>query len=145
MQYTLSVPQWLKLNQETRNKIAEVFQLNKSKGVQIESEGGKSVVVSDGYTHEDLEEITVQKMKDYLGGVTLDDFLSLFSAVVAKIEEDKEMVIEEDKAVVKEIDNEDLKKIWQEALDHMKRQAVDKGLEVELRKMLGSNSKKSSF
>ncbi len=120
MNIQVSVPDWLKLSHETRVKLAEIFQVPKSKGSQMEQMGSESIIKSDGHTHEDLSVITVEKMKAYLGGITVDDFATLFDACVAKVEEDKELEAKVEPVDVKQIVLEQ----WVKDLGNMKSQAI---------------------
>lgn len=127
--YSLSVPEWLKLSADTRTKLAEIFQISKSKGAQIETMGEQSVVKSDGHTHEDLQAITVEKMQGYLGenfnGV--QDFLMLFNTVVRKVEEVKAA------EAPKPIDTKALMlEEWVAILSRLKGQSVEHQMEQEL-------------
>lgn len=93
IEYSLSVLEWLKLSTETRSKLSEIFQIPKSRGAQIETMGETSVVKSDGTTHEDLQAITVEKMQLWLKDESTSDYLTLFNAVINKLEEDKELEV----------------------------------------------------
>lgn len=93
MQIQVTVPEWLKLSQETRVRLAEKFQLSRSRGTQMEQQGEGSVLVSDGYSNSDLEGITLEKMQEYLQDTSISgDFVSLFHGVLEKIEAEKTMV-----------------------------------------------------
>lgn len=87
MQIQVTVPEWLKLPQETRTKLVEIFKLHKSHGTQMEQQGEGSILVSDGYSNSDLEGITVMNMQEYLqsGYSSDDDFVSLFHKVLDKL------------------------------------------------------------
>lgn len=81
----LSTSAWLSLSQEARAKLAEKFNLKKSGTPQttIGAYGGK--VESDGYTPQDLANITVARMQEILD-VDSTDFYDLFRQIVGVIE-----------------------------------------------------------
>lgn len=90
MQIQVTVPEWLKLPQETRTKLVEIFKLHKSHGTQMEQQGEGSILVSDGYSNSDLEGITLAGMQEYLQDPSISaDFVSLFHAVLDKIVAEK--------------------------------------------------------
>lgn len=89
MQVQVTIPEWLKLGPETRQRLVREFEIPRSQGSMIEG----NTVVSDGYTHKDLESITVEKMQVFLDDPENKDFISLFNKVVERIEEEKELVI----------------------------------------------------
>lgn len=133
MNIQLSVPDWLKLPYETRLKLAEIFELSKSKGSHVEQMGSESIVRSDGHTHEDLAVITLEKMYAFLGLAydptnTETDFPTLFHAVVAKVEQDKELEVKEVIIDSKQLMIEE----WVAVLHRIKGQAAEKDMQPHL-------------
>jgi len=122
----LSVPEWLKLPLEIRLKLAEIFEIPKSKGAQVEVQGAHTIIQSDGYTHDDLQAITIQKMQELLNSRSTD-FVLLFNAVIAKLEEDKELEVEP-QPDPKELILEE----WVAILNRLREQAVENQMEMEL-------------
>jgi hypothetical protein len=149
MDASLNQAEWVKLSPSTRIKLAEIFEIPKTTGSQVEVVAGQTIVVSDGHTHNDLKVLTVQKMKDYLAkieyvGPLYDDFFQLFDIVVSKIE-NKELEPKKAEVQFPDTDAEAIKKDWQEVINEMKRQSIQFGLEVELRRIFGKSSQKKSF
>jgi len=171
MDASLNQAEWVKLSPSLRIKLAEIFEIPKTTGSQVEVVAGQTIVVSDGHTHNDLKAITVQKMKDYLAkieyvGPLYDDFFQLFDIVAQELENSSSSVSKRQADIsinsdVKsalgvtrktqeapsypDMDEEAIKKDWQEVIDEMKRQSMQFGLDVELRKILYRNSPKKSF
>lgn len=87
MEIQVSVHDWLALPMATRVKLREIFKIPRSSHTLVEG----NVVKSDGTTYEDLKQLTVPKMQAYLE-VNQSDFIELFNATIAKVEEhDKEL------------------------------------------------------
>lgn len=80
MQPILTTTQWLMLPQYTRDQLVKIFNLRRSTGAQIMD----SRVISDGFTHEDLQRINVGTMQAHLGSEETD-FFALFNNVLASI------------------------------------------------------------
>lgn len=99
MQQQMTTFFWLKVPANTRARIKEVFGLTRSGGSIVQNMGRGIEVVSDGYTDQDLSEITVEKMQKYLKSKETE-FWKLFSETQAKIEEilKKEEELEREKA-----------------------------------------------
>lgn len=72
---------WLGLSMETRQKLAQMFGFTQRTGTEVVAQR----VVRDGFAHEDLWLITVEKMQAVLG-TNETDFYKLFWEVVALIE-----------------------------------------------------------
>lgn len=137
--------EWLKLPLPTRLRLVEIFNIPKSEGSKVEQLAGVSVLLSDGYTLKDLENITIEKMQGYLNAPVVDaDFGGLFDRVINMIETGtRPTPILEVKPPV--IDPEIMKTSWETLIKSMKQDAIAAGLEVELRKILAHNSKKATF
>lgn len=80
----LTIPQWLALSPDVRGELKKIFNIPRSSGTVLED----NRVVTDGYTHPDLANITIEKMQDYLkiGHIPTDEFYGLFTQVLEKIE-----------------------------------------------------------
>lgn len=63
MRYQISTTQWLELSNDLRNKIAAMFDLKKGAGAKVYG----SRLISDGYTNENLQGITVEKINAFMG------------------------------------------------------------------------------
>lgn len=63
IKHQLTVPQWLELAPEIRQKLISLFNIPRSTGASTVN----NVVISDGHTHEDLSAISTEKMKVFLG------------------------------------------------------------------------------
>ncbi len=122
MTIQLSVPDWLRLSNETRLKLVEIFSIPRSTGSQMDMIGGQGVIKSDGHTHQDLSVITVEKMQLFLN-TDESDFLTLFQALIKKLEEEKELVIAEEPNAQTLIIEE-----WGATLRRLKGQAVEKDM-----------------
>lgn len=118
----LSQSVWLSLSRETREKLAVLFSLNKSGGVQVSNGPTGAVVLSDGYTYQDLSVITTERMQEVTGSDS-ENFYLLFKKVVAivndevyedELEELIEVVEEEIlENVQKDMEESDIKKFCQ--------------------------------
>lgn len=77
--YTQIVPQlWMLVDREQRNHLAKVFGLVKTGVAEIKDQD----VISDGFSQEDLKEITEARMIEYVGST--DSFPRLWELTVAK-------------------------------------------------------------
>ena len=76
----VTIPQWLQIPMNIRLRLAKIFGIQKSSGCEIVN----NTVVSDGFDHEDLAGISVEKMKIYTG-LTVDDFFELFNETLGKV------------------------------------------------------------
>ncbi len=72
---------------EVRNELKQIFGIPRSRGSQVDN----NKVVSDGHTHEDLANITVEKMQAYTGSADAE-FFHLFELVLIKLSESQEEV-----------------------------------------------------
>lgn len=82
--HQLSIPQWLGLPADVRVKLKSIFNIPRSSGSQIVDKE----VVSDGHTHKDLAELTVEKMQAYLSSEETD-FWKLMDVVLDKIQKER--------------------------------------------------------
>ena len=87
---SITVPQWVSLKQETRNKLREIFKVPKSTHTEIVTDQyGKANVLCDGSTNVDLQVITTERLVDYLGGAAVNETIyDLFKRAVEKVETD---------------------------------------------------------
>ena len=70
---------WIHLSKETRNRLAEVFGLERTGVTEIKDQE----VISDGYTVHDLKEITLEKMCAFIGSE--ETFGRAWEIVLAKV------------------------------------------------------------
>ncbi len=71
---------WISLPNEVRYKIRSIFSIPRSSNTVVND----GVVETDGTTHQDLQNLTVEKMRDYLKEESTD-FHKLFDMVVVKV------------------------------------------------------------
>jgi hypothetical protein len=76
----ISQSYWLGLPKETRQKLANLFNIPRSTFTHVEG----NVVVSDGYTLRDLALISKESLQEYTGE-THDDFYKLLEATIEKL------------------------------------------------------------
>jgi hypothetical protein len=88
----LTKSQWCSLPQEIRNKLREIFGVQKSEGCEVVN----NMIVSDGSSHQDLQAISVASMQAFLYSEE-DNFAKLFDLVMLKLNpiEDQIEVYEE--------------------------------------------------
>jgi len=79
----LSLGVWASLPNEVRYRIRALFNIPKT-GVTEVNDG---ILVSDGTTHTDLSNLTIEKMQSYVGESVLD-FYKLFDLMVAKVNDE---------------------------------------------------------
>lgn len=108
MESLLSGSVWLSLPKDTREKIATLFEMKKSGGVEVFNGPNGPEVRSDGYTYQDLSVITIESMRKITGSDS-DNFYHLFKNIVAIVndealieEEIKEEIITEEFVPLKE-------------------------------------------
>jgi hypothetical protein len=84
----ITVPLWLSVTKETRDKLRELFLIPKSASCEVvTNEMGVGIVISDGTTNVDLQQLSVPKMIDYLGTAAIDETVyDLFKRCIEKIE-----------------------------------------------------------
>ncbi len=84
----VTIPIWVSLDIETRNKLRQIFLIPKSSHADVVTDHmGVARVMSDGTTNEDLKQLSVEKMRDYLGTAAINETVyDLFKQVVDKIE-----------------------------------------------------------
>lgn len=82
------VQQFVLLKESTRNKLREIFRIPRSSHAEVVTDHmGVGTVVCDGTTNVDLQQLTVEKMRDYLGTAAVNETISdLLKQVVDKIE-----------------------------------------------------------
>jgi len=80
MQTVIYPAMWMALKKEIRNKLVEVFGINKT-GV---SEIRDQTILSDGYTGEDLKVISLEAMCKYIG--SQETFLRAWETTLQKID-----------------------------------------------------------
>lgn len=82
----LSQPVWLRLSQEMRGKLVNLFGLKRSGATETYMGRDSMVrVVSDGYTASDLLAVSKERMQELLGSDSTD-FYWLFDEVCANVE-----------------------------------------------------------
>jgi hypothetical protein len=80
----VTIPQWLELPMPVRLRLKDIFNVPRSSGTEVHNQ----TVVSDGHTHKDLANITVEKMQEFLGVSEIkgekDLFFGLWNATAGK-------------------------------------------------------------
>lgn len=85
MHIQLFTYQWRKLEPEVRNRLVEIFGIQRSgRAVVVSLDAGKSDVQSDGYLDKDLEVITLERLNEFLGSEETD-FYEALKKVIEKI------------------------------------------------------------
>lgn len=82
----LSQSVWLELPQDTRSKLAKLFNFPEKGGVQVQNGPQGARVISDGYGYDSLKLVTLDKMNELLGTDT-DNFYSAFKDMVNNLDE----------------------------------------------------------
>ena len=90
----LTIPQWLQIPMSQRMKIVKIFNLPRSGGTVVQD----NTVLTDGYTHEDLALITVERLQEYLKEKEQDDLFALLNLLTIKLQEDETKEIAEREA-----------------------------------------------
>ena len=80
----IGVSQWVSLPFETRQRLVELFGLNRSGGSLVEDGRLKT----DGYTEKDLSEISMERMQKLLNSDS-ENFYDLFDKVLTFVEEQR--------------------------------------------------------
>ena len=127
----LAVAQWVSLPQEMRLKLVNLFELKRSSATHVNN--GK--LETDGYTYNDLQGITIDKMLSYLGAdydMVDREYFTLFKAVLKKAEEP----IPEPVELSPYLQQEQLIEGWKIIIDGIKAQAEAKQLLVEFKKLI---------
>lgn len=86
----MTVPQWLQLTMPVRLRMKEIFEIPRSTGTEIHN----NVVFSDGHTHKDLANITIEKMQDFVGSSS-EDFYELLNATTKKVMKEHQDMLDE--------------------------------------------------
>ncbi len=126
----LSVPQWLQLSQEVRRKLRDQFGLARSGGSEVQQIGGKSVQISDGHTHQDLQAITLEKLQEFTESDSTD-FYGLLNQLVDKLMEVKKVSVED---LAKEASEKFMSRVTN-MLVTINLEAKSLGLEEEVKKL----------
>lgn len=77
----LYVPNWMALSKETKDHLIKVFGLVKTGNSEIRDQE----VVTDGFTNNDLEGITLSKMAEYTGSPASESFHRLWEVTLSKV------------------------------------------------------------
>ena len=84
--YQIATTQWLELSNELRNKIATMFDLKKGAGAKVYG----TRLISDGYTNENLQGVTVEKINAVMGtSFVEEEILKAFHGFVEFIKNNK--------------------------------------------------------
>jgi len=88
----VTVPLWVSVKTETRKKLREIFMVPQSAYTEtVVDPFGQSYLVSDGSTNADLQVITVEKLREFLGSAATDETVyDLFKRVVEKLESEEQ-------------------------------------------------------
>ncbi len=81
------IPQWLALPITTRMKLVEVFKIPRTGGSHVQSGINGGQVITDGYTHDDLATMTLERLQVFASS-TEPDFFKVFEEVINKLPED---------------------------------------------------------
>jgi hypothetical protein len=84
----ITTPIFLSVSKETRDKIRKEFLIGMSGHAEVVTDQfGKATVLCDGTTNSDLQNLTVEKMRDFLGTAAVNETVyDLFKRVVEKLE-----------------------------------------------------------
>ena len=78
---------WLELKPETRKKLAVYLEIPRSGHTEVVNDMmGNGVVVSDGYTYDDLSTVTLEKLQGLFNEPEEKDFYKLFNKLVTNFE-----------------------------------------------------------
>lgn len=80
MQNFITKDQWMLLDIQVKQKLISVFGIVKSGYSEIRD----NIVVTDGYTQEDLKKITLEKMNEYIGSEETS-FLRAWEVTLSKV------------------------------------------------------------
>lgn len=75
------VANWMALPKETKEHLIKVFNIVKTGNSEVRDQE----VVTDGYTNDDLNAITLDKMAEYTGSPTTETFHRLWEITLAKV------------------------------------------------------------
>lgn len=106
----VTVPTWVSVKYETRTKLRELFMIPHSSHAEVITDAmGHSTVMSDGTTNTDLQSLTVERLRDYLGSAAINETVhDLFKKVVEKIEKPVEIVPQ---GSINEVKSEPIKEV----------------------------------
>lgn len=106
---------WLALPKDVRDRLVEVFSITRTGATEIRDQS----VVSDGYTVEDLQCITLTAMSRYIGSD--ETFGRAWEITIAKAHSELHPPV----AIIKQVDGEptaiDIEPVLQEPEDEMKK------------------------
>ncbi len=80
MKYQLTIPQWLDLPFEIRQKLKEIFKIPRSTGSHVVG----SQIISDGHTHNDLSVVSIEAMQVFTESKG-ENFWELLDATIKKV------------------------------------------------------------
>lgn len=86
----ISLHVWISLPNEVRHRIRARFNISRSSNTVVND----NKIESDGTTYEDLKNLTVEKMQQYLSSIETD-YHKLFDATVVKITNEMNGVVEQ--------------------------------------------------
>ena len=133
MEAHLSVQQWCSLPQEMRLKLVNLFELKRSAATHVNN----GVLETDGYTYNDLQGISIDKMLSYLGAdydMVDREYFALFKAVLKKAESPDPEPVE----LSPYLQQEQLIEGWRIILEGIKSQAEAKSLLPEFKKLINN-------
>ena len=127
----ISVPDWVKLPSETRQKLIKQFSIPKTGGSEMQLIGGQRQLVSDGHTHLDLKVMSVEKLQQFTES-TSTDFYELLNKTIEKLSvhvgPTTEQILEQKKS--------DKLTHFSYVLSTLKREANELGYESELQNLI---------
>lgn len=121
----LTTPQWLQLPFEVRQHLVAEFRIPRSSYTLVQD----NKVLSDGYTHEDLAHITVEKMKAFTGS-NETNFFTLFDQVLAVIEEKRQAKAQLEAFRKEEQQESEIKALQQAVAEQITNQLTDVAAQV---------------
>lgn len=83
----ITIPQWLALDSQIREKLIELFNIPRSEGTTVVD----NRVVSDGHTHADLAVVTLESINKHLGKKKEQEFFTALNRLIEKIVADFEV------------------------------------------------------
>ncbi len=126
IQFQITVPQWLNLDQSIRARLITLFKIPRSEGTSVIQGSHGTQIMSDGHTNEDLAVLTLERMNEYLERESSDYFGTL-NEVIEKV------LLEEEDFKREELDKrqeDDLASLEKRRLDTL--EAVAKLLNVSV-------------
>lgn len=83
----LSTSVWLSVPAKTREKLVQLFDIQRSGDTEVNIGAGGAEIISDGYTPKDLMVISTDSMQKLLNNHSSSDFYQLFHTVVDHIDD----------------------------------------------------------